>query len=101
MRIESISLKTLAISILLGLGIFSTVLSYLSGNQFRRRCHDEFLHHLRVREWQDLVAQLRQAAKGVGIGFTGAPAEPFPWCSAPARCAAPKASRRASARLMR
>jgi ATP-dependent helicase HrpA len=48
----------------------------LSGNQFRRRCHAEFLHHLRVREWQDLVAQLRQAAKGVGIEFTGTPAEP-------------------------
>ena len=42
----------------------------LSGNQFRKRCHAEFLHHLRVREWQDLVGQLRQAAKGVGIAFT-------------------------------
>jgi ATP-dependent helicase HrpA len=48
----------------------------LSGNQFRRRCHAEFLHHLRVREWQDLVAQLRQAAKGVGVQLGGAPAEP-------------------------
>ena len=42
----------------------------LSGNQFRKRCHAEFLHHLRVREWQDLVAQLRQAAKGVSVTFT-------------------------------
>ncbi|MGI8779014.1 MAG: ATP-dependent RNA helicase HrpA [Solirubrobacteraceae bacterium] len=42
----------------------------LSGNQFRKRCHAEFLHHLRVREWQDLVGQLRQAAKGVGIALT-------------------------------
>src|SRR5215213_3309982 len=48
----------------------------LSGNQFRRRCHAEFLHHLRVREWQDLVGQLRKAAKGVGITLTGTPAEP-------------------------
>ena len=39
----------------------------LSGNQFRKRCQAEFLHYLRVREWQDLVAQLRQAAKGVGV----------------------------------
>ena len=39
----------------------------LSGNQFRKRCHAEFLHHLRVREWQDLVAQLRQAAKGLDL----------------------------------
>jgi ATP-dependent helicase HrpA len=42
----------------------------LSGNQFRKRCHAEFLHHLRVREWQDLVGQLRQAAKGVGVTLT-------------------------------
>ncbi len=48
----------------------------LSGNQFRKRCHAEFLHHLRVREWQDLVGQLRQAAKGVGITLAQAPAEP-------------------------
>ena len=48
----------------------------LSGNQFRKRCHAEFLHHLRVREWQDLVAQLRQAAKGVGATFSQTPAEP-------------------------
>ena len=48
----------------------------LSGNQFRKRCQAEFLHHLRVREWQDLVAQLRQAAKGVGLTFNQQPAEP-------------------------
>ena len=48
----------------------------LSGNQFRKRCHAEFLHHLRVREWQDLVAQVRQAAKGVGLTFNQQPAEP-------------------------
>jgi ATP-dependent RNA helicase HrpA len=48
----------------------------LSGNQFRKRCHAEFLHHLRVREWQDLVAQLRQAAKSVGISLSQSPAEP-------------------------
>ena len=39
----------------------------LSGNQFRKRCKQEFLHYLRIREWQDLVSQLRQAAKGTGI----------------------------------
>ena len=49
----------------------------LSGNQFRKRCHAEFLHHLRVREWQDLVGQLRQAAKGVGVTLSfEEPAEP-------------------------
>ncbi|EHN10025.1 ATP-dependent helicase hrpA [Patulibacter medicamentivorans] len=39
----------------------------LSGNQFRKRTKNEYLHYLRIREWQDLVAQLRQAAKQVGI----------------------------------
>lgn len=33
----------------------------LSGNQFRRLCKAEFLHYLRVREWQDLFGQLRRA----------------------------------------
>ncbi len=34
----------------------------LSGNQFRRLCRDEHLNYLRVREWRDLYAQLRQVA---------------------------------------
>ncbi len=48
----------------------------LSGSQFRKRCKAEFLHFLRIREWQDLVGQLRQAAKAVGIRTNQAPAEP-------------------------
>ena len=48
----------------------------LSGNQFRKRCRAEFLHHLRVREWQDLAEQLRQAAKGAGVALNRSPAEP-------------------------
>ena len=48
----------------------------LSGNQFRKRCKAEFLHYLRVREWQDLVAQLRQAAREVDVQPNRAPAEP-------------------------
>ena len=39
----------------------------LSGSQFRKRCRAEYLHYLRVREWQDLVGQLRSSAKAVGI----------------------------------
>ncbi|MBA2516128.1 MAG: ATP-dependent RNA helicase HrpA [Solirubrobacterales bacterium] len=50
----------------------------LSGNQFRKRCKAEFLHHLRIREWQDLVAQLRQAARSAGVTINQAPAEPQP-----------------------
>ncbi len=48
----------------------------LSSNQFRKRCLAEHLHHLRVREWQDLVQQLREAAKSVGVTFNRTPAEP-------------------------
>ena len=40
----------------------------LSGSAFRRMCRREYLHYLRVREWQDLQGQLRQAARDVGIG---------------------------------
>lgn len=35
----------------------------LSGSAFRRLCRTEYLHYLRVREWQDLHAQLRQACR--------------------------------------
>ncbi|HET6549067.1 MAG TPA: ATP-dependent RNA helicase HrpA, partial [Solirubrobacter sp.] len=48
----------------------------LSVNQFRKQAKGEFLHYLRIREWQDLVGQLRQAAKSVGIAINHAPAEP-------------------------
>src|SRR5580693_4532412 len=34
----------------------------LSGSAFRRMCRREYLHYLRVREWQDVYGQLRQAA---------------------------------------
>ena len=50
--------------------------SELSGNQFRKRCHAEYLHYLRVREWQDLAGQLRQAARAVGVTINEQPAEP-------------------------
>ncbi len=39
----------------------------LSGSAFRRMCKAEYLHYLRIREWQDLVAQLRQACKQAGF----------------------------------
>ncbi|MFD3460643.1 ATP-dependent RNA helicase HrpA [Nocardia fluminea] len=44
----------------------------LSSNQFRRMCRDEFLHYLRIREWQDLHGQLRTIARGMGWNDTGA-----------------------------
>ncbi len=47
----------------------------LSRSQLRRRCRAEFLHHLRIREWQDLVAQLQDAAREVGLRLNDEPAE--------------------------
>jgi ATP-dependent helicase HrpA len=48
----------------------------LSGNAFRRMCRNEFLHYLRIREWQDLVGQLRSIARDLGIVESDEPADP-------------------------
>ena len=40
----------------------------LSGSAFRRMCRAEFFHYLRWREWRDVVGQLRQMARALGIG---------------------------------
>ncbi|MGV0993021.1 MAG: ATP-dependent RNA helicase HrpA [Mycobacterium sp.] len=50
----------------------------LSGSAFRRMCREEFLHYLRVREWQDLAGQLRSIARDIGIRESGEsePADP-------------------------
>jgi ATP-dependent helicase HrpA len=39
----------------------------LSSSAFRRLCKNEFFNYLRVREWQDLMRQLRSVAKPLGI----------------------------------
>ncbi|MBF6544338.1 ATP-dependent RNA helicase HrpA [Nocardia brasiliensis] len=43
----------------------------LSSNQFRRMCREEFLHYLRIREWQDLHGQLRTITRGLGWSGDG------------------------------
>ena len=47
-----------------------------SRNGFRKMCHAEFLHYLRVREWQDLAASLRRSARSVGVTLNQQPAQP-------------------------
>lgn len=47
----------------------------LSSNQFRRMCRDEFLHYLRIREWQDLHGQLRTITRGLGWNTEGSDAQ--------------------------
>ncbi|WP_217614390.1 ATP-dependent RNA helicase HrpA [Cellulomonas sp. GbtcB1] len=39
----------------------------LSGSAFRRLCKAEYLNYLRLREWQDVVTQLKELAKPLGI----------------------------------
>jgi ATP-dependent helicase HrpA len=46
----------------------------LSSSQFRRMCKAEYLHYLRVREWQDVHGQLRAIAQGLGMQPQKAPA---------------------------
>ncbi|MEJ7630174.1 MAG: ATP-dependent RNA helicase HrpA [Nocardioidaceae bacterium] len=51
----------------------------LSSSAFRRMCKRSFLNYLRVREWQDLDAQLRQVARQLGLSLnsTAAASEPI------------------------
>ncbi|MGY1669620.1 ATP-dependent RNA helicase HrpA [Geodermatophilus sp. SYSU D00710] len=48
----------------------------LSGSQFRRTVKREFLHYLRIREWQDLHGQLRSTARRLGMTVGDLAAEP-------------------------
>ncbi|WGH93358.1 ATP-dependent RNA helicase HrpA [Auritidibacter ignavus] len=48
----------------------------LSGNQFRKMCRREFINYLRVREWQNLVQQLREMAHRVGLKVSAGPVDP-------------------------
>jgi ATP-dependent helicase HrpA len=48
----------------------------VSRSQVRKRCKAEFLHYLRIREWQDLVAQLEDASREVGVTLNDVPGEP-------------------------
>jgi ATP-dependent helicase HrpA len=46
----------------------------LSSNQFRKLCRSEFLNYLRVHEWQDVHAQLRQLIRPLGLSLNSTPA---------------------------
>ncbi|MER2135318.1 MAG: ATP-dependent RNA helicase HrpA [Arthrobacter sp.] len=48
----------------------------LSSSQFRKLCKNEFLNFLRIREWQDLFAQLRQLAKPLSITLSPGEVDP-------------------------
>ncbi|MER0082474.1 ATP-dependent RNA helicase HrpA [Corynebacterium sp. KPL2861] len=40
-----------------------------SGNKFRKRMKQEFLHYMRIREWFDLVRQLKDVSKQLGWDY--------------------------------
>ncbi|MEV6397080.1 ATP-dependent RNA helicase HrpA [Streptomyces sp. NPDC051907] len=44
-------------------------------SSFRRMCKQEYLNFLRIREWQDIYAQLRTVAKQMGMHFEEASAD--------------------------
>lgn len=48
----------------------------LSSSAFRRLCKNEHLNYLRVREWQDLIKQLKSIAKPLGIVPVNAKIDP-------------------------
>ncbi len=43
-----------------------------SANGLRRACRDQYLNYLRIREWQDLVAQIRDVLGGLDISWSSA-----------------------------
>jgi len=42
----------------------------LTNNQFRKLCQKEFLSYIRIREWQDIFSQLKQALKDTNIALS-------------------------------
>jgi ATP-dependent helicase HrpA len=47
----------------------------LTSSAFRRLCRDEYLNHRRVREWEDIHAQLRRVARDLGLVRNDEPAD--------------------------
>ena len=43
----------------------------LSSSQLRKMCHREYINYLRIREWQDLFAQLREMGRTANIHASG------------------------------
>ena len=49
----------------------------LSNSAFRRMCKAEFLHYLRIREWQDVVSQIVEVTKRTSLRVPNKDAEPL------------------------
>ncbi len=75
----------------------------LSGSAFRRMCKREYLHYLRIREWQDLHSQLKAACKSLDLQLNSdeADADRDPPVTAGRAAVAHRAPRRREARVHR
>ncbi len=47
-----------------------TLRSSTSANGLRRACRDQYLNYLRIREWQDLVSQIREVLSSLGLPWS-------------------------------
>ncbi|MDC8831299.1 ATP-dependent RNA helicase HrpA [Alteromonas gilva] len=47
----------------------------LSNSQLRKWCHSYFINYLRMREWQDIVSQLRKSVAEIDLRITSQPAD--------------------------
>ncbi|MBU2978985.1 ATP-dependent RNA helicase HrpA [Alteromonas sp. C1M14] len=47
----------------------------LSSNQLRKWCKTNFINYLRMREWQDIVSQLKKSIAEIGLGIGHQPAD--------------------------
>ncbi|MDN4501442.1 ATP-dependent RNA helicase HrpA [Alteromonadaceae bacterium BrNp21-10] len=47
----------------------------LTNSQLRKWCQQKFINFLRMREWQDIVSQLKKAIAELGMGINSQPAE--------------------------
>ncbi|MBU3022696.1 ATP-dependent RNA helicase HrpA [Aestuariibacter sp. A3R04] len=46
----------------------------LTNNQLRKWCKAQFVNYLRMREWQDIVSQLKKSIAEIGLGISSQPA---------------------------
>nr|WP_276310710.1 ATP-dependent RNA helicase HrpA [Alteromonas sediminis] len=54
---------------------FSENQQKLSNNQLRKWCKQHFIHYLRMREWQDIVSQIKKSLSEVNVGLNTAAAD--------------------------
>ena len=54
---------------------FTDTQKQLTNNQLRKWCKQHFIHFQRMREWQDIVSQIKQSLASIGLGLNSQPAD--------------------------